>query len=100
MPSLAKALHAHGCVVCSRRYTDACAIPDVNSRCYGCRTGSQRSVWDRDHDPRPCCRDHARPCSKEEVAKLALGGPGPWYICKSGANGCSRTQPFNPRTRT
>lgn len=94
-------LHAHGCVVCSRRYTDSCKIPDVNSRCITCRSGKPRAKWDQDTDPRPCCREFSRPAGKEEIAKYALGGPGPWYICRSGPNnGCSRTHPYSPRNRT
>lgn len=98
--AVARQLHAHGCSVCSRRYTDSCPIPDVNGRCSKCRLGRERATWDRDTDPKDCCREFSRPASKEDLVRYALGGPGPWYICQSGKNGCSRTHPYSPKART
>lgn len=89
-------LHHHGCVVCSARYSDACLIRAVNSRCPSCRSGGQhgRPRWDQDHDPRPCCRTASVLATKEVLTKYALGGPGPWWRCRQ----CSRTHPYDPRT--
>lgn len=87
--------HAHGCEECSRRYTDSCKTPHVNGRCSSCRTGSPRARWDADHDPKTCCRtDSKLMTDKADLVKYNLGGPGPWYRCKT----CSRQHPYNPGT--
>jgi hypothetical protein len=88
--------HAHGCTVCGLRYADACQITDVNGRCMTCRTGQSRPKWDRDGDPRPCCRATSRQATKDERNRYRLGGPKPWWRCRT----CARTHPFNPSTTT
>jgi len=86
--------HAHGCTECSLRYTDACATPEVNDLCLGCRTGRlERALWDVNSNPDRCCSTQSRKVTDAEtVMRYKLGGPGPWYRCTK----CSRTHSFNP----
>ena len=99
-PTKYKAFHAHGCDQCSRRYTDTCTTPSVNGRCQTCRHGRSplecdlRPLWDRDHDPRACCREVSKLIiTAAEMERYGLAGPGPWFKCKT----CSRTHPYDPR---
>lgn len=88
--------HAHGCEVCSARYTDACDTPLVNGRCslHRERHPRPRVVWDTDVDPVECCRTNAIPANDHTRELYALGGPGPWWICRT----CARTSPYDPTT--
>lgn len=91
-----RAFHAHGCEVCSARYTDACDTPLVNARCSLHRSTNPRPrvIWDTDLDPIECCRKHAIRADVDTRERYALGGPGPWWICPL----CARTSPYNPTT--
>lgn len=92
--------HAHGCIECHGRYTDACSEPDHDGQCEMCRWEGTNSARSRGFDygqwdPRPCCME-ATEASKEQLDKFSLRGYGPWYICPT----CVRTHPHvHPRSR-
>lgn len=90
--------HAHGCEVCSARYQDVCSTPLVNGRCSLHRENfpRERVLWDTAMDPVECCRSNARQADHETRERYALGGPGPWWICRV----CARTVPYDPTTPT
>lgn len=86
--------HAHGCLGCGRRYEDTCSTPLANGRCATCRLGHPAPQWEHDHQPQACCKeDSSLIWDKETMEKYHLGGPGPWFKCKT----CSRCHPFNPK---
>lgn len=92
---LAKKHHAHGCLMCRLRYTDACGSPEMNALCSLCRGGQQRALWDQNSDPASCCETDCRKINEpEELMRYKLAGPGPWYRCRQ----CSRTHSFDPRS--
>jgi hypothetical protein len=90
-----RTIHAHGCVVCSQRYCDACATPFINGTCPEHQVLTRpRPLWDRNRDPRDCCRTNSREADHDTRQLYALGGTGPWWICRV----CSRTHPYDPGT--
>lgn len=86
--------HAHGCLGCGRRYADTCRSPLANGRCNTCRLGHPPSVTDLNREPRACCKEDSKLVTDNETLnRYNLGGPGPWWLCRT----CSRTQPRNPK---
>lgn len=91
------AYHAHGCDKCSNRYTDRCTTPKTNGLCQACKNGTDRATWDKDQDPRECCRTSSTLVTDgADITRYSLGGPGPWFRCKK----CSRTHPYDPTRRS
>lgn len=87
------AFHAHGCLQCGRRYSDACEVPLVNAVCTSCRTGQPVPFWDQHRFPAECCTIKSKPVTDVVILNsYALAGPGPWFQCRS----CGRTHPFDP----
>lgn len=79
---LADRAHVHACRTCGLRYGCHCGDPQVNGQCSQCRLGQERPLWDRNHDPRPCCVTAQHVLFGEDVLKYALAGPGPWFRCQ------------------
>jgi hypothetical protein len=85
--------HAHGCFECRRRYTDTCAQPLLNARCYACRTGRPVPCIEAGWLPRACCTQRAKLVTDTDTLnRYALGGSTAWWQCRT----CYRTHPFNP----
>lgn len=85
--------HAHGCLGCGRRYMDSCPRPAQNGSCFSCTTGKPMAHWDRSRMPVECCKTNAKRITDTAVLNsYSLGGPGPWFICRT----CGRTHPFDP----
>jgi hypothetical protein len=89
-------LHAHGCLHCHTRFTDACETPEYDDLCVGCRGGLVWTVMVQSANPRQCCRELARMVTKDEKSQYRLAGTRRWFICPR----CARTHPFNPKTET
>lgn len=87
--------HAHGCVECSRRYTDRCRDPGENGLCQLCR-GLERPRWETSFEPGDCCPEFSVLVrDSETLGRFNLAGPGPWFKCRA----CARTHPFDPKEK-
>ena len=96
-PQRVSGFHAHGCIRCRRRYMDACTDSTRNAACKTCRTGEPPARWDANRLPHRCCRTAGQlMIDRDEVARYSLGGPGPWWICRT----CQRTHPYDPTKET
>ncbi len=93
MKSLKGTLHAHGCVRCTTRYTDACQTHLEDGLCTACQGGIPWQALIDSAAPHACCQVNSRLVTRDEKAIYKLAGTRLWFICST----CARTHPFNPR---
>lgn len=87
---LANTGHAHFCNDRSCRQIYDCldvrthqCETRVNGRCHTCR-GLEAPVWTQVRAPQPCCVNNVRQVTdRDELYAHRLGGPGPWFKCKT-----------------
>ncbi len=89
-------LHAHGCSLCGRYYTDVCSDSGEDGICKDCIPHHfGRPSWEQGADPQVCCRTESVPVTSAQIQSFRLGGRADWWICAR----CNRTHPYNPTTR-
>jgi hypothetical protein len=88
-------LHAHGCSLCGRYYTDVCKDSGEDAICKDCIPHHYgRPSWEQTADPQLCCRSNSVKATEAQIQSFRLAGRSDWWICL----GCSRTHPYNPTT--